>query len=62
MRIAFVHQYFPGQFARLARHFVEEGHDVIAFDRGLKDGRSSDPVEGVRVITFCQDLSPQRDR
>lgn len=61
MRIAFVHQYFPGQFARLARHFLDEGHDVVAFDRGLRDGRSSEPVEGVRVITFGQDLAPGRD-
>jgi glycosyltransferase involved in cell wall biosynthesis len=61
MRIAFVHQYFPGQFARLARHFVEQGHDVVAFDRGLQDGRSSEPVDGVRVITFGEDLPLKAD-
>jgi glycosyltransferase involved in cell wall biosynthesis len=62
MRIAFVHQYFPGQFARLAKHFLNEGkHDVIAFHRGLRDGRSSDPVDGVRLIEYGEDVPPERN-
>jgi glycosyltransferase involved in cell wall biosynthesis len=62
MRIAFVHQYFPGQFARLAKHFLDEGkHDVIAFHRGLRDGRSSDPVDGIRLIEFGEEIPPERD-
>ncbi|MDB5555108.1 MAG: glycosyl transferase family 1 [Rhizobium sp.] len=59
MRIAFVHQYFPGQFARLAKHFVDEGIEVTAFHRGLSDGRSSDPVDGVRLIEFGQEIPPE---
>lgn len=59
MRIAFVHQYFPGQFARLARHFVDEGIEVTAFYRGLRDGRSSDPVDGVRLIEYGQEIPPE---
>jgi glycosyltransferase involved in cell wall biosynthesis len=61
MRIAFVHQYFPGQFARLARHFVEEGIEVTAFHRGVRDGRSSDPVDGVRLIEFGQELPAEHN-
>lgn len=57
MQICFVHQYFPGQFTRLARHFVQQGHDVVAFHRGIEDGRSSTPVEGVRVIEYAQEVS-----
>jgi glycosyltransferase involved in cell wall biosynthesis len=56
MQICFVHHYFPGQFARLARHFVKEGHDVVAFHRGIVDGRSSTPIEGVRLIEYGQEL------
>jgi glycosyltransferase involved in cell wall biosynthesis len=52
MKICFVHPYFPGQFARLARHFVEQGHDVVAFHSGIVDGRSSSPVDRVRLIEF----------
>src|SRR5919112_3059576 len=29
MKIAFVHQNFPGQFLRLSRSFAEEGHEVV---------------------------------
>ncbi|NBJ12161.1 glycosyltransferase [Microvirga arsenatis] len=29
MKIAFVHQNFPGQFLRLARSFAAEGHEVV---------------------------------
>src|SRR5215203_1486331 len=29
MKIAFVHQNFPGQFLRLSRSFVAEGHEVV---------------------------------
>lgn len=61
MRVCFVHQYFPGQFARLARHFVEQGHEVVAFHRGIADGRSSTPVEGVRVVEFGQELPPPEE-
>lgn len=56
MRICFVHQYFPGQFKRLAQHFVDEGHDVIAFHRGLVDGRSSAQIDGIRLIQYGRDL------
>jgi len=59
MRIAFVHQYFPGQFARLARHFVDEGIEVTAFYRGLRDGRSSDPVDGVHLVEYGQEIPPE---
>jgi glycosyltransferase involved in cell wall biosynthesis len=30
MRIAFVHQNYPGQYPHLARHFAKEGHDLVA--------------------------------
>jgi glycosyltransferase involved in cell wall biosynthesis len=59
MRICFVHQYFPGQFKRLAKHFVEQGHEVVAFHRGLVDGRSSSQIDGVRLIAYGQDLPEQ---
>lgn len=61
MRIAFVHQYFPGQFARLARHFVAEGHEVVAFHRGVVDGRSSEPVAGVHTLAYGEDLPPRQE-
>ena len=56
LSIAFVHQYFPGQFAHLARRFVEDGHDVVAFNRGLSDGRASGPIDGVRAIEYGHGL------
>lgn len=59
MRICFVHQYFPGQFKRLAQHFVDEGHEVIAFHRGLVDGRTSEQIDGIRVIKYGQNLPEQ---
>ena len=62
MQIVFVHQYFPGQFARLARHFVSAGHEVVALYHGLADGRSSEPVEGVRAIAYGDDIpAPTED-
>lgn len=59
MRICFVHQYFPGQFKRLAKHFVDEGHEVIAFHRGLKDGRSSSQIDGIRLIEYGRNMEEQ---
>lgn len=59
MRICFVHQYFPGQFKRLAKHFVDEGHEVIAFHRGLVDGRTSTQIDGIRLIEYGQNLPEQ---
>lgn len=61
MQIVFVHQYFPGQFARLARHFVSAGHEVVALYHGHADGRSSEPVEGVRTISYGDDLPPSTE-
>ena len=61
MRICFVHHYFPGQFKRLAKHFVDEGHEVIAFHRGLMDGRESSHIDGVRLIEYGKNLPEQPD-
>lgn len=60
MRILFVHHYFPGQFQRIARRYVADGHEVTAFHRGLRDGRASDPVEGVRLITYGEEVRADR--
>jgi glycosyltransferase involved in cell wall biosynthesis len=61
MQIAFVHQYFPGQFVGLARHLVDQGHEVTAFHRGIHDGRSSPPVSGVREVLFGEQVPPTRE-
>jgi glycosyltransferase involved in cell wall biosynthesis len=60
MKILFVHQYFPGQFKRIARHYVETGHDVVALHRGIVDGRSSQPVDGVRLMQYGQEVVADR--
>lgn len=60
MRILFVHHYFPGQFSRIARDYVTSGHDVVALHRGLKDGRSNPPVDGVRMIEYGQEVDVDR--
>ena len=52
MKVCFVHPCFPGQFTQLARHFVDQGHDVVAFHRGIVDGRSSSPIDGLRLVAF----------
>ncbi|MCV3767534.1 glycosyltransferase [Rhizobium sp. TRM95796] len=60
MKILFIHHYFPGQFARIARDYVTRGHDVIALHRGLKDGRSNPPVDGVRMVEYGQEVEVDR--
>ena len=61
MRILFVHHYFPGQFRRIARHYLDSGeHDVIAFHRGLKDGRTPTPIDGLRVMEYGQEVGTDR--
>jgi glycosyltransferase involved in cell wall biosynthesis len=60
MRVLFVHHYFPGQFQRIAEHYVDAGHDVVAFHRGLRDGRASGPVAGVRLLAYGEDLRADR--
>jgi glycosyltransferase involved in cell wall biosynthesis len=60
MRILFVHHYFPGQFKRIAAHYVAAGHDVVAFYRGLEDGRASPPVAGVRMISYGEEVHADR--
>jgi glycosyltransferase involved in cell wall biosynthesis len=60
MKILFIHHYFPGQFARIARDYVERGHEVVALNRGLKDGRSNPPVDGVRLIEYGQEVDIDR--
>ncbi|WP_137157287.1 glycosyltransferase [Rhizobium sp. FKL33] len=60
MRILFVHHYFPGQFKRIASHYVAEGHDVVALHRGLNDGRASSPIEGVRAIVYGDEAVSDR--
>src|SRR4051812_27113838 len=47
MKIAFVHQNFPGQFLRLAKTFVAEGHEVV----GLGMLRES-PIPGVKYFSY----------
>ena len=62
MKILFVHQYFPGQFKRIARHYVEAGHDVVALHRGLNDGRASQQVYGVRIVEYGQEVRADRTK
>jgi glycosyltransferase involved in cell wall biosynthesis len=61
MRILFVHHYFPGQFQRIARHYQQGGrHDIVAFHRGLKDGRTSVPIDGIRMLEYGQEVIADR--
>jgi glycosyltransferase involved in cell wall biosynthesis len=60
MRILFVHHYFPGQFQRIAQHYLDNGHDVIAFHRGLQDGRTAQPIEGLRTFIYGQEVVSDR--
>lgn len=48
MKILFVHQNFPGQYAHLATHFGRSGHTVVALSsrRGVK-------FEGVNVVNYA---------
>jgi glycosyltransferase involved in cell wall biosynthesis len=61
MRILFVHHYFPGQFQRIARHYLAAGHDVIAFHRGLNDGRSMPAIKGIRTLEYGGEVRSDRD-
>jgi glycosyltransferase involved in cell wall biosynthesis len=57
MRILFVHPYFPGQFQRLASYFhASDRHEVVAFHRGLKDGRETLPIAGIKMIEYGNDV------
>jgi glycosyltransferase involved in cell wall biosynthesis len=47
MKIAFVHQNFPGQFGRLARTFASEGHEVVAL--GMSKNA---PIPGVKAFQY----------
>ncbi|QFU15431.1 glycosyltransferase [Microvirga thermotolerans] len=47
MRFVFVHQNFPGQFGRLARALMRDGHEVTAL--GMAKGC---PIPGVRYIPY----------
>ena len=62
MRILFVHHYFPGQFRRIAEHYVATGHDVVALYRGAVDGRSSSPVAGVRLLEYGHEVVADRPK
>jgi glycosyltransferase involved in cell wall biosynthesis len=52
MKIVFVHQNFPGQFVRLARSFVADGHQVV----GL--GMTRNPQLPKGVAYFAYDAVP----
>jgi glycosyltransferase involved in cell wall biosynthesis len=61
MRILFVHHYFPGQFQRIARHYLASGeHDIIAFHRGASDGRAMAPIDGIRTLEYGQEVTADR--
>lgn len=61
MRILFVHHYFPGQFQRIARHYLASGeHDIVAFHRGLADGRSMPLIDGIRTMEYGQEVQADR--
>ncbi|WP_230531390.1 glycosyltransferase [Microvirga roseola] len=47
MKIAFVHQNFPGQFLRLSKSFVAEGHEVV----GLGTVKSC-AIPGVKYYSY----------
>jgi glycosyltransferase involved in cell wall biosynthesis len=64
MKIVFVHQNFPGQFKRLAKTFVDEGHQVVALGM-LKqspipgvDYHSYSPVPGPEDAPYQNRFSP----
>lgn len=64
MKIVFVHQNFPGQFVRLAKTFVAEGHEVVGLGMvkqcqlpGVKYF-SYDPVPGPEDAPFQNRYSP----
>lgn len=48
MKIAFVHQNFPGQFSRLAKTFAAEGHEVVGLGMNKTAG-----VPGVKHFTYA---------
>jgi glycosyltransferase involved in cell wall biosynthesis len=61
MRILFVHHYFPGQFQRIARHYLASGeHDIVAFHRGLEDGRAMPLIDGIRTLEYGQEVGIDR--
>ncbi len=61
MNILFAHQYFPGQFDRLARHLLSTGdHQVKAFSITSKDGRDSPSIDGVEIIPFGGEVVTDR--
>jgi glycosyltransferase involved in cell wall biosynthesis len=62
MRILFVHHYFPGQFRRIVQHYRDSGlHDIIGLHRGLDDGRTMEPLEGIRVIEYGDEVEMDRE-
>jgi glycosyltransferase involved in cell wall biosynthesis len=60
MRILLVHHYFPGQFQRIARHYLAGGHDIVALYRGLADGRSMAPIDGIRMLQYGRQVRADR--
>lgn len=57
MRVLFVHPYFPGQFKNIALHFRNSDiHEVVAFHRGLRDGREMPLIEGITMIEYGNDV------
>ncbi len=61
MRILFVHHYFPGQFQRIAQCYLASGqHDIIAFHRGLRDGRAMPLIDGIRTLEYGQEVKADR--
>lgn len=61
MNILFVHPYFPGQFASIARHYVRSGqHRVVALHRDLRDGRESAPIPGVELVRYGTEVVADR--
>jgi len=57
MKIVFVHQNFPGQFLRLSRSFVAEGHEVVAL--GMAKQCS---LPGVRYVRYDPVPGPEDPR
>jgi glycosyltransferase involved in cell wall biosynthesis len=54
MKIAFVHQNFPGQFKRLAATFAREGHEVIALGM-VKESR----FPGIKYYSYNAAPGPE---